>query len=1180
MEQRGAAFGEEAQDEEPECLRTLDIPLFVEGDDESALRTQNLSMSDYERNNVIERNQGAIHTRCELLDVIHGSFSEAKDSFATLMIFKFRFDPQKQSRRVRRARIGMEFFSATKTGATPVVYAIAPDERWTIAPTTDHEESQRSGSLTLGAPSILPVNLSATVSLQKTITRDISDVTTITGSINLGEGRNSGTSNCAAWNILENKRRETGVPDAVQLAVLLSRKDNERFNGIMTLDIVADFNSSISEKLRNRKGPAGRPGLVQPRARPRHQNENAVTMNPVLAMNGAALDASEKSEAQSPGAAGEKAERSILGLQIEFTPKTMLNSSDVVAIHGISQDFRKSWEGDAEESDSPARPTWLESSFDDKPVRLLSYSYYDFDRITGAAYACTRSNILYHAQALMDGLVELRAGTNEVPSRPIVFVSHDIGGVIVKAAIVLASRSPKKFSAILPAIRSLVFFGYPHRSNDRLELEAQLTQLLRLGDTPYPPAHITGLARCLAEVIDETNAAFIHTKMLIQAYVTNVFSDGSSIVQPVFNVFTTTLATPFENRVASNVSHQDLAKFGKPGQVFIKALSKANRTCGEFDSPGITLALSSIVQQAPPMIIHVRGDSDNDTLAASVVYDILTAAPEISSYNAMHFYFRRNDCRFDNIRAMLASFVATFSHHLIRDLQGLIAEVLERPTHIQGYADDDLLHLWGIFRDSLRLKPVFVLSGLDQCDDSVHWFLPELVKILQGSTNLFKMLITTTKGTDKHIVSSLSGLSEDGIYKQSHAETIPGYSPMTPFELAMLLNEHPRHQAYELQIKDVFSRCASIDVSRLFLLWLRSTVCSIDGALRELSTAPVVSPELVMEANLTSIPAEQHVWADTLLSWTLCSMRPLRVRELCAVSRLETRGSGTEEGETGAAKAPAGGSIALDVAQIQGYLGGLLVVKDDEFYCGHSALRGWLQSRVTETEQGLPQRSYWYRSKTKRQRHLDIVSTSLQYLSQLAESVESSEPADVELYELPYAIEYWPEHYDQLEASVGVDSEAIISFGSVEEGISRLFNNRPVLSRWIDAYNSLTDPFTRILDDFKTATSVAAHFGLDTWVRKLGLTSRNASAALVQASIRGRETIVQRLLDDPELNYTPNLDDPFLHKAIEATATFGNYAIVKLILGRLVHVIPGEKLDKSYPSLNNLTSADLHSWDG
>ena len=252
----------EVSDEKP--LRSLQVPLFLEGNDEDGfLRTQNASATDYERRNVIERTRGAIHVRCDLIDVVHGSLDERSGSNATLVILKFRFEPQKESRRVVRARINIEFFATTKGGATPEVYAIAPDDRWTVVPTTDHEETVKSGGLNLGAAGIPFVDASVHATIERTVTRDISDATTVTGSINLAPGKNSGISSCAAWNLLENKRRKTGVPDSVQVAVLLKREDNELFNSMVTLEADVDI-VTRTEHFFNRKVPLDDPILFNP----------------------------------------------------------------------------------------------------------------------------------------------------------------------------------------------------------------------------------------------------------------------------------------------------------------------------------------------------------------------------------------------------------------------------------------------------------------------------------------------------------------------------------------------------------------------------------------------------------------------------------------------------------------------------------------------------------------------------------------------------------------------------------------------------------------------------------------------------------------------------------------------------------------------------------------------------
>lgn len=237
---------DESQDIEMEFsgekhMRSLEIPLFIEGNDEDGFRTQNASLIDYERRNVIERTTGSIHVRCDLIDVVHGSLDEDSGDNGTFMILKFRFDSQKQSRRVVRARINIEFFATTKGGAPPEVYAIAPEDRWTVVPTIDHEEVVKSRGLNFGAVGTPFVDASVQATIERTVIKDISDATTVTGSINLGQGKTFGISSCAAWNLLENKRRETGVPDSVQVAVLLKREDDELFNGKITVEAEADF---------------------------------------------------------------------------------------------------------------------------------------------------------------------------------------------------------------------------------------------------------------------------------------------------------------------------------------------------------------------------------------------------------------------------------------------------------------------------------------------------------------------------------------------------------------------------------------------------------------------------------------------------------------------------------------------------------------------------------------------------------------------------------------------------------------------------------------------------------------------------------------------------------------------------------------------------------------------------
>ncbi|KAL6912634.1 hypothetical protein ACHAPO_012040 [Fusarium lateritium] len=247
-------------DDQP--LLDLEVPLeyLVVGEDDT-VHTENASLEDWERRNIIERTDGNIHTRVELLSVSHGTFSEGEGK-ATLMVFRFRFDPQKSSRRVLRASVGIEFLS--KNGEAPTVEAIAPEERWTVVPTNDSESTTRGVQLNLGLSGIPLVSAGGTANLEKTITRDISDATTMTGSINLGTGKKSGDSTVAFWNFQENSRRKSGLPDSVTTAIRLLRSDDEAFNAVVTLEAEVDWVTGLENKFA--KVPLDDPILFNPKA--------------------------------------------------------------------------------------------------------------------------------------------------------------------------------------------------------------------------------------------------------------------------------------------------------------------------------------------------------------------------------------------------------------------------------------------------------------------------------------------------------------------------------------------------------------------------------------------------------------------------------------------------------------------------------------------------------------------------------------------------------------------------------------------------------------------------------------------------------------------------------------------------------------------------------------------------
>ncbi|KAJ5372519.1 hypothetical protein N7517_004525 [Penicillium concentricum] len=183
-------------EEEDVCLLDFDVGLQrgLPDDNDNGFRVQNTSPSDWQRQNSIER-KGPVDIRASLIKVVHGYMGDpsADGPFATLLVFKFRFDRQKHGRRVIRARINVDFSPLPPGSSRPEVWAIDPEDRFIIVPTSDPLETTKSLGVDISTP-----YAGVTGSMDRTRQRNIDDATTVTGSIDLALGVNSGTPSCAS----------------------------------------------------------------------------------------------------------------------------------------------------------------------------------------------------------------------------------------------------------------------------------------------------------------------------------------------------------------------------------------------------------------------------------------------------------------------------------------------------------------------------------------------------------------------------------------------------------------------------------------------------------------------------------------------------------------------------------------------------------------------------------------------------------------------------------------------------------------------------------------------------------------------------------------------------------------------------------------------------------------------
>ncbi|KAG9237405.1 hypothetical protein BJ875DRAFT_453858 [Amylocarpus encephaloides] len=239
-------------------LPSFDIDMFPTGDCDSGFHTRNNPSDPYQRTNIVNR-KGAVDIKCSCVDVVHGRYDEG--SYGTLLVLLFRFDPRRRARRVASANISL-MFSGMKAGASrPEVMAISLDGRFSMQETTRSEEVTRGGDVSLGVSAMQSVEASAGCFWERTTSADVTDSTTVVGSIDL-IGFDYGPDNCASWSLLENATRKEGVPSSMRVGILLRRKTRDEFKCLVEIKAEADFKTGLEMMFGSR--PKDDPVLFKP----------------------------------------------------------------------------------------------------------------------------------------------------------------------------------------------------------------------------------------------------------------------------------------------------------------------------------------------------------------------------------------------------------------------------------------------------------------------------------------------------------------------------------------------------------------------------------------------------------------------------------------------------------------------------------------------------------------------------------------------------------------------------------------------------------------------------------------------------------------------------------------------------------------------------------------------------
>jgi len=139
---------------------------------------------------------------------------------------------------------------------------------------------------------------------------------------------------------------------------------------------------------------------------------------------------------------------------------------DLVFVHGLNGDPHNTW------TTIPSNVFWpadlLPQFIDEQKVRVLVYGY-DADVTSLAGAGTTKDRIHNHAERLNADLFANRR-IRKATERPIIFVAHSLGGLVVKRALIYSSEisgvRTEHLRSIFVSTYGILFLATPHKGAD------------------------------------------------------------------------------------------------------------------------------------------------------------------------------------------------------------------------------------------------------------------------------------------------------------------------------------------------------------------------------------------------------------------------------------------------------------------------------------------------------------------------------------------------------------------------------------------------------------------------------------------------------------------------------------------------------------------------------------------
>ena len=177
----------------------------------------------------------------------------------------------------------------------------------------------------------------------------------------------------------------------------------------------------------------------------------------------------------------------------------------------------------------------------------------------------SQASILHHAETLLFDLTLLRkSAVGE--TKPVLFIAHSLGGIVVKDALSISSNEKTVFNQLLPATIGVMFLGTPHRGSSAVSLGKMAFEISKLF-LKKPNVQILRGLELESELPERISRSFgrilAERNIKVHSFREAIPTMGMMIVTAA----SSTIGDPHETRDSLHANHRKLAKISSVSDI-------------------------------------------------------------------------------------------------------------------------------------------------------------------------------------------------------------------------------------------------------------------------------------------------------------------------------------------------------------------------------------------------------------------------------------------------------------------------------------------------------------------------------------------------------------------------------------------------------------------------------------